>query len=35
MNSVFHDKLDELLIIYIDVILIYSKSMEEHIEHLD
>jgi len=35
MNLVFHDKLDEFLIIYIDAILIYSKSMEEHFRHLE
>jgi hypothetical protein len=34
MNLVFCDKLDELLIIYINDILIYSKLVEEHIEHL-
>jgi hypothetical protein len=28
MNSIFHDKLDEFLIIYIDDIHIYSKSVE-------
>ncbi len=35
MNLVFHDKLDEFLIIYIDDILIYSKSVEEHVGHLE
>jgi len=34
MNSVFHDKLDEFLIIYIDDIHIYSKLVEKHIENL-
>jgi hypothetical protein len=28
MNSIFHDKLDEFLIIYIDDIHIYSKLVE-------
>ncbi len=35
MNSVFHDKLDEFLIIYIDDIHIYSKSTEKHTENLE
>jgi hypothetical protein len=34
MNLVFHDKLNKFLIIYIDDIFIYSKSTEEHTEHL-
>ncbi len=34
MNSVFHDKLDKFLIIYIDYIHIYFKSTEKHIEQL-
>jgi len=28
MNSTFHKNLDEFLIIYIDDILLYSKTME-------
>ncbi len=35
MNSIFHNKLDEFLIIYIDGILIYSKSAKEHAKHLE
>jgi hypothetical protein len=35
MNLVFHDKLDEFLIIYIDAILIYSKLVEENVRHLE
>jgi hypothetical protein len=34
MNSIFHDKLDEFVIIYIDNILVYSKSAKEHARHL-
>lgn len=35
MNLVFRDKLDKFLIIYIDGIFIYSKSVEEHARHLE
>jgi hypothetical protein len=35
MNSIFHKKLDEFMIIYINDILVYSKSMEEHAIHLE
>jgi hypothetical protein len=34
MNLVFHDKLDEFIIIYIDDILFYFNSMEEHAQNL-
>jgi hypothetical protein len=34
-NSIFHDKLDKFLIIYIDDILIYSKLAKEHVRHLE
>ncbi|KAJ3707978.1 hypothetical protein LUZ61_011683 [Rhynchospora tenuis] len=34
MNRVFHDLLDSCVVVFIDDILIYSKSMEEHEEHL-
>ena len=34
MNSVFQDCLDKFVEIFIDDILIYSKTMEEHEEHL-
>ena len=33
MNSIFHEYLDKFVIIYIDDILVYSKT-EEHAEHL-
>ncbi len=35
MNSIFHEKLDESIIIYIDDILVYSKFSEEHVTHLE
>jgi hypothetical protein len=34
MNSVFMPKLDKFVVVFIDNILIYSKSMEEHEENL-
>jgi hypothetical protein len=34
MNSVFMSELDKFVMVFIDDILAYSKSMEEHEEHL-
>ncbi|WVZ89468.1 LOW QUALITY PROTEIN: hypothetical protein U9M48_035871 [Paspalum notatum var. saurae] len=34
MNSVFMNELDKFVVVFIDDILIYSKSKEEHKEHL-
>jgi hypothetical protein len=34
MNRVFHDYLDRFTVIFIDDILIYSKTSKEHEEHL-
>ena len=34
MNNVMHKYLDKFVVIFIDNILIYSKSKEEHKEHL-
>uniref|UniRef100_A0A2N9HS09 Reverse transcriptase domain-containing protein n=1 Tax=Fagus sylvatica TaxID=28930 RepID=A0A2N9HS09_FAGSY len=34
MNRVFHEYLDSFVIVFIDDILVYSKSQEEHEEHL-
>ena len=34
MNSVFMTELDKFVVVFIDDILIYSKSKEEHAEHL-
>jgi hypothetical protein len=34
MNSVFMPELDQFVVVFIDDILVYSKSMEEHEDHL-
>jgi hypothetical protein len=34
MNSVFMLELDKFVMVFIDDILIYSKSEEEHVQHL-
>jgi hypothetical protein len=34
MNSIFMSELDKFVLVFIDDILVYSKSMEEHEEHL-
>jgi len=34
MNSIFHEKLDGFVIIYIDDVLMYSKITEEHVDNL-
>jgi hypothetical protein len=34
MNSVFMPELDQFIVVFIDDIMVYSKSMEEHEEHL-
>jgi len=31
-DSIFHDKLDEFIIMYIDDIFVYFKYVEEHME---
>jgi hypothetical protein len=33
MNSIFMSELDKFVMIFIDEILVYSKSMNEHEEH--
>ena len=34
MNKVFMDELDKFNVVFIDDILIYSKSVQEHEQHL-
>ena len=34
MNRVFHPYLDKFVVVFIDDILVYSRSQEEHAEHL-
>jgi hypothetical protein len=35
MDSIFHEKLNKFVIIYIDDILVYSKMTKKHAEHLE
>ncbi|GBG70182.1 hypothetical protein CBR_g6313 [Chara braunii] len=35
MNRIFHDYLDKFVIVYLDHILIFSRTVEEHVGHLD
>jgi len=34
MNSIFFEELDVFVVIFIDDILIFSKTKEEHAEHI-
>src|SRR6266496_3455120 len=34
MNKILRENIDEFVIVYIDDLLIYSKTFEEHIEHI-
>ncbi|GBG87374.1 hypothetical protein CBR_g45433 [Chara braunii] len=35
INRIFHDYLDKFVIVYLDDILIFSRTVEEHVAHLD
>ncbi|GBG80558.1 hypothetical protein CBR_g31018, partial [Chara braunii] len=35
MTRIFHDYLDKFVTVYLDDILIFSKTVEEHVAHLD
>jgi hypothetical protein len=35
MNKVFMEELDKFVIVFIDDILVYSKSVEEHEQHFE
>ena len=35
MNHVLHDHLGEFVMVYLDDVVIYSKSIDEHVKHLD
>ena len=35
MNQVFHDFLDKFVVVYLDDIVVYSSSLEEHAAHLE
>ncbi|GBG75594.1 hypothetical protein CBR_g20225 [Chara braunii] len=35
MNQIFHDHLDKFVVVYLDDILIFSKSAEEHAKHVE
>ena len=34
MNKLFHLYLDQFVVIYLDDIIVYNNSMEDHVEHL-
>lgn len=34
MNQVFHDYLDKFIVVYLDDIVVYSSTLEDHEEHL-
>ena len=34
MNQVFHEYLDKFVVVYLDDIVVYSSTMEEHKDHV-
>ena len=34
MNDVFHDFIDHFVVVYLDDIVVYSESLEDHVSHL-
>jgi hypothetical protein len=35
MNTIFQEEMDDFVIIYIDDILVYSKTAEDHVRKLE
>jgi hypothetical protein len=34
MNKLFHPYLDQFVVVYLDDIVVFSKTLEEHVSHL-
>lgn len=34
MNQIFHEYLDKFVVVYLDDIVVYSRSLDEHASHL-